>query len=80
MRKIPLEVFVTTDKQPIYGTTFDDDGRGGYASKLPFNAYGAPSMPARCPLPAARCPRPAARGPLRAARCALPAVLIRDSC
>ena len=44
VRKIPLEVFVTSDKQPIYGTTFDDDGRGGYASKLPFNAYGAMGM------------------------------------
>jgi len=44
VRKIPLEVFVQGDKQPIYGTTFDDDGRGGYASKLPFNAYGALGM------------------------------------
>merc|ERR1711967_70880 len=27
-----------------YGATFDDDGRGGYASTLPFNAYGALGM------------------------------------
>jgi peptidylprolyl isomerase len=44
VRKIPLEVFVKGDKQPMYGSTFDDDGRGGYASKLPFNAYGALGM------------------------------------
>jgi len=43
-RKIPLEVYVRGDKSPIYGTTFDDDGRGGYASTLPFNAYGALGM------------------------------------
>jgi cyclophilin family peptidyl-prolyl cis-trans isomerase len=41
VRKVPLEVFVSGDKAPIYGTTFDDDGRGGYAAALPFNAYGA---------------------------------------
>jgi len=44
VRKIPLEVFVRGDKAPIYGTTFDDDGRGGYAATLPFNAYGALGM------------------------------------
>lgn len=44
VRKIPLEVYVTGDKQPLYSTTFDDDGRGGYASALPFNAYGALGM------------------------------------
>ena len=27
-----------------YGSTFDDDGRGGYAAALPFNAYGALGM------------------------------------
>ena len=26
VRKVPLEVFVSGDKAPIYGTTFDDDG------------------------------------------------------
>ena len=35
---------VKGDKGPIYGATFDDDGRGGYASILPFNAYGALGM------------------------------------
>lgn len=44
VRKVPLEVMVKGDKGPIYGTTFDDDGRGGYASALPFNAYGALGM------------------------------------
>lgn len=44
VRKIPLEVYVVGDKGPIYGTTFDDDGRGGYAAALPFNAYGALGM------------------------------------
>ena len=29
------------DKAPLYEATFDDDGRGGYAAALPFNAYGA---------------------------------------
>ena len=44
MRTVPLEVFVKNDKGPIYGTTFDDDQRGGYAAALPFNAYGALGM------------------------------------
>jgi len=43
-RRIPLEVQVKGDKSPIYGSTFDDDGRGGYAASLPFNAYGALGM------------------------------------
>lgn len=44
VRLVPLEVFVKGDKGPIYGSTFDDDGRGGYAATLPFNAYGALGM------------------------------------
>jgi len=44
VRKVPLEVFVKDDKEPIYSATFDDDGRGGYAAALPFNAYGAIGM------------------------------------
>jgi len=44
VRTVPLEVFVKGDKGPIYGTTFDDDSRGGYAATLPFNAYGALGM------------------------------------
>jgi len=44
VRTVPLEVFVKNDKGPIYGTTFDDDSRGGYAATLPFNAYGALGM------------------------------------
>ena len=27
VRKVPLEVYVQGDKAPIYGATFDDDGR-----------------------------------------------------
>ncbi len=30
-RRIPLEVIVKGDKQPMYGATFDEDGRGGCA-------------------------------------------------
>ena len=44
IRNVPLEVFVKGDKEPMYSATFDDDGRGGYASVLPFNAYGALGM------------------------------------
>ena len=32
-RRIPLEVIVKGDKQPMYGATFDEDGRGGYAPR-----------------------------------------------
>jgi len=38
VRTVPLEVFVKNDKAPIYGSTFDDDGRG--ATRPP-----SPSMP-----------------------------------
>ena len=41
VRRIPLEVYPMGDKAPLYEATFDDDGRGGYAAALPFNAYGA---------------------------------------
>lgn len=44
IRNVPLEVFVKGDKEPLYGATFDDDNRGGYAAVLPFNAYGALGM------------------------------------
>ena len=44
IRNVPLEVYVKGDKEPIYSATFDDDGRGGYAAALPFNAYGALGM------------------------------------
>lgn len=44
VRKVPLEVYVKGDKAPIYSATFDDDGRGGYAAEMPFNAYGALGM------------------------------------
>jgi len=44
VREVPLEVYVKGDKNPIYSATFDDDGRGGYAAALPFNAYGALGM------------------------------------
>lgn len=44
VRQIPLEIFVDTDKDPTYGTTTEDDGRGSAQTKLPFQAYGALGM------------------------------------
>jgi cyclophilin family peptidyl-prolyl cis-trans isomerase len=44
VRRIPLEVYAAGDKAPIYDSTFDDEGIGGYASKIPFNSYGALGM------------------------------------
>jgi cyclophilin family peptidyl-prolyl cis-trans isomerase len=44
VRNVPLEIYVAGDKEPIYGATLDEDGRGGYATALPFNAYGALGM------------------------------------
>ncbi|GAB5029465.1 peptidyl-prolyl cis-trans isomerase [Nannochloropsis oceanica] len=44
VRKIPLEIFVTQDDAPMYGTTTEDDGRGYSATRLPFQAYGAIGM------------------------------------
>lgn len=40
-RTIPLEVFAKGDKQPTYGLTLEDDGRGYAATKLPFSVNGA---------------------------------------
>jgi cyclophilin family peptidyl-prolyl cis-trans isomerase len=40
-RLIPLEIFVKGDKGPFYETTIEDEGRGGQATVLPFNSYGA---------------------------------------
>eukprot|EP00168_Porphyra_purpurea_P009543 TRINITY_DN2329_c0_g1_i5.p4 TRINITY_DN2329_c0_g1~~TRINITY_DN2329_c0_g1_i5.p4 ORF type:complete len:192 (+),score=95.12 TRINITY_DN2329_c0_g1_i5:893-1468(+) len=40
-RTIPLEVFAKSDKEPTYGLTLEDDGRGYAATKLPFSVNGA---------------------------------------
>lgn len=40
-RLIPLEVFIKGDEGPFYGTTMEDEGRGGQATVLPFSSYGA---------------------------------------
>lgn len=40
-RLIPLEIFFTGDKAPLYETTMEDEGRGGQAVVLPFSSYGA---------------------------------------
>lgn len=40
VRRIPLEVFPAGGKAPIYGSTFDEEGYGGAAATLPFQAYG----------------------------------------
>jgi len=40
-RLIPTEILLVGDKQPIYESTVEDEGRGGEASVLPFSSYGA---------------------------------------
>ncbi|GMI37058.1 hypothetical protein TrRE_jg132 [Triparma retinervis] len=40
-RLIPLEIFVSGDKQAVYEETIEDNGRGGQATVLPFSSYGA---------------------------------------
>ncbi len=44
VRTIPLEIFVKGDKEPLYGSTTEDDLRGYAATVLPFQAYGALGM------------------------------------
>lgn len=50
LRKIPLEVFPQGASAPLYGSTFDEEGFGGAAATLPFQAYGcaAPRAIAAC--------------------------------
>eukprot|EP00245_Coleochaete_scutata_P004856 TRINITY_DN178_c0_g2_i1.p1 TRINITY_DN178_c0_g2~~TRINITY_DN178_c0_g2_i1.p1 ORF type:complete len:375 (+),score=92.00 TRINITY_DN178_c0_g2_i1:62-1126(+) len=43
-RKIPLEIKVVTDKEPIYGDTLEDLGRYKALTSLPFNAFGTLAM------------------------------------
>lgn len=40
VRTVPLEVFAKGDKEPTYGVTLEDDGRGAVATVLPFTSYG----------------------------------------
>ena len=42
--RIPLEVRVATDKEPIYEFSFEDVGRYNEQPALPFNAYGTVAM------------------------------------
>lgn len=44
LRTIPLEVFAKGDKEPIYGVTLEDDGRGASSTVLPFTSYGTLAM------------------------------------
>lgn len=40
-RLIPNEIFVVGEKEPIYESTLEDEGKGGQATILPFSSYGA---------------------------------------
>jgi len=40
-RLLPLEIMLKGDPGPLYGSTNEDEGRGGEATVLPFSAYGA---------------------------------------
>lgn len=40
LRTIPLEVFAKGDREPTYGMTLEDDGRGAERTVLPFTSYG----------------------------------------
>lgn len=44
LRTIPLEVFARGDKEPIYGLTLEEDGRGAAGTVLPFTSYGTLAM------------------------------------
>lgn len=44
LRSIPLEVFAKGDKEPTYGITLEDDGRGASSTVLPFTSYGTLAM------------------------------------
>lgn len=44
VRTIPLEVFARGDKEPTYGLTLEEDGRGGTETVLPFTSYGTLAM------------------------------------
>ena len=43
-RNVPLEIFVAGDKEPIYSSTIEEDGRGSAQTKLPFQSFGALGM------------------------------------
>ena len=40
-RLIPNEIYVVGEKEPIYESTLEDEGKGGQATILPFSSYGA---------------------------------------
>jgi len=43
-RKVPLEIALKGEKELIYGSTSEDEGKGYAAATLPFQAYGALGM------------------------------------
>jgi len=43
-RKIPLEIMVKGDKEPMWGSTTEEDMRGYAATTLPFQSYGTLGM------------------------------------
>lgn len=43
-RKIPLELSFKGDKELVYGSNSEDEGRGAAAAALPFQAFGALGM------------------------------------
>lgn len=43
-RKVPLEISLVGDKDLLYSSTSEEDGRGYAAAVLPFQAYGALGM------------------------------------
>lgn len=44
VRTIPLEIFARGDKEPTYGVTLEEDGRGAQGTVLPFTSYGTLAM------------------------------------
>lgn len=44
VRSIPLEIFARGDKEPTYGITLEEDGRGAQGTVLPFTSYGTLAM------------------------------------
>lgn len=44
LQRIPFELRVEGDKEPIYGYTLEDLGRFNEQPVLPFNAYGTMAM------------------------------------
>jgi cyclophilin family peptidyl-prolyl cis-trans isomerase len=41
VRRIPFEIMVTGDKEPVYEENLEDNGRFNEQPVLPFNAFGS---------------------------------------